>query len=131
MFEKSASVLVLLIVSVGVAAADEFGVVITKVDGENVTFYKTPTNPGEKQPKREVFTLAAKDAKVFEGKFQFNKEKMTVQVVPGDAIEGGLKNEVFKLVGKESIVARITTSDDNKSITRILSLKPGKKKPVD
>jgi ABC-type transport system substrate-binding protein len=128
MFEKFAGALVLLIVSVGLTAAEEFGAMITKVDGDNVTFYKTVLKPGEKPQKGEAVTLSAKNAKVYEGKIQFNKETKMIEIVPGDAIEDGLKNEVFKLVGKASIAVRITTSDDNKSITRILALKPGAKK---
>ena len=128
MFEKSASVLVLMIVSVGLATAEEFGAMITKVDGDNVTFHKTQFKQGEKPQKGEAITLPAKNAKVYQGKIQFNMEKKMVEIVAGDAIEGGLNNEVFKLVGKASIAVRITTADDNKSITRILSLKPGAKK---
>ena len=128
MFEKLAGVLVLMSVSVSFVAAEEFGAMITKVDGDNVTFYKTPSKPGEKPQKGEAITLPAKNAKVYQGKIQFNMEKKMVEIVVGDAIEGGLKNEVFKLVGKASIAARITIADDNKSITRILALKPGAKK---
>lgn len=128
MFEKFSGVLILMIVSVGLAAAEEFGATITKVDGDNVTFYKTVIKPGEKPQKGEAITLPAKNAKVYEGKIQFNKDKKMVEIVAGDAIEDGLKNEVFKLVGKASITVRITTADDNKSITQILALKPGVKK---
>jgi hypothetical protein len=132
MFGKLAGVLFLVMACCGFVAAEEFGAMITKVDGDNVTFYKTQGKPGEKPQKGEETTLTAKNAKIFEGKIQFNKEQKNVEILPGDAIEGGLKNDVFKLVGKASIAARITTSDDNKSITRILSLKAGvKKKPVD
>ncbi|CEF49039.1 unnamed protein product [uncultured bacterium] len=132
MFGKWVAVLVLMMVGVGLVAAEEFGAMITKVDGDNVTFYKTQSKKGEKPEKGEAATLTAKNAKVHQGKIQFNKEEKKVEIAVGDAIEGGLKNEVFKLVGKASIAARITTTDDNKSITRILVLKPGaKKKPVD
>jgi len=132
MFGRLAGVLFLVTVCCGFVAAEEFGATITKVDGDNVTFYKTQFKNGKKPQKGEVTTLTAKNAKVYEARFQSNKEEKKVEIVPGDAIEGGLKNDVFKLVGKASIAARITTSDDNKSITRILSLRPGvKKKPVD
>jgi hypothetical protein len=122
MFGKLVGVLS-LVVCCGFVAAEEFGATITKVDGDNVTFQKT-----EKGQKGEPMTLSAKDAKVLVGKIQFNKEQKKIEILPGDPIEGGLKNDVFKLVGKASINARITTSDDNKSIIRILSLKPGVKK---
>jgi hypothetical protein len=130
MFAKLAGVLVLTMVSVGLAAAEEFGAMITKVDGDNVTFYKTQFKGG-KLEKGKPTTLTARDAKVYQGKIQFNKEEKKIDIVPGDAIEGGLKNELFKLTGKASLTARITTSDDNKSITRIVVLKQAKKKPAD
>jgi hypothetical protein len=118
-----AAVLVLMMVSAGSVAGEEFGATITKVDGDNVTFYKTQFKNGAKPQKGEVITLTAKDAKIYQGKIRFNKQEKTVAIVPGDAVEGGLQNEVFKLVGKASLVACITTADDNRSITRILVLK--------
>lgn len=130
MFGKLAGVLFLVMVCCGIVAAEEFGAMITKVDGDNVTFYKTQFKPGEKPQKGEATTLTAKNAKVYQGKIHFNKEEKKGAIVPGDAIEGGLKNDVFKLVGKASIAARITTSDDNKSITRILSMKAGTKRDI-
>ncbi len=130
-FGKLAGVLFLATVCCGAVAAEEFGATITKVDGDKVTFYKTQFKKGGKPQKGKAITLTAKNAKVYEAKIRFNKEEKKVEIVPGNAIEGGLKNQVFKLVGKASIAARITTSDDKKSITRILSLKPGVKKPVD
>jgi uncharacterized Zn finger protein len=128
MFGKSAMVLFLAMGCCGLVAAEEFGAMITKVDGDKVTFYKTEIKQGEKAQKGEETTLTAKNAKIYEGKFQFNKEQKNVEIVPGDAVEDGLKNDVFKLVGKASIAARITISDDNKSITRVLLLKAGVKK---
>src|ERR1700723_3313895 len=98
MFGKSAMVLFLAMVCCGFVAAEEFGAMITKVDGDNVTFYKTQIKQGEKPQKGEETTLTAKNAKIYEGKIQFNKEQKNVEIVPGDAIEDGLKNDVFKLV---------------------------------
>jgi hypothetical protein len=118
--------------SCGLAAAEEFGAMITKVEGDKVTFYKTQVKKGEKVNKDNTTTLTAKKAKIFNAKIQFNKEEKKLEILPGDAVESGLKNDVFKLSGKASIAARITVSKDKKSITRILILKPGvKKKPVD
>src|SRR5262249_19685996 len=128
MFGKTAGVLLAAAVFCGFAAAEEFGAMITRVNGDQVTFYKTPTNPRAKVQKGKTITLSAKDAVVFHGKIQFNKDAKKVEIVPGDAIDGGLANDVFELRGKASIAARITTSDDGMSIDRILSLKPGAKK---
>src|SRR5262249_19569556 len=132
MFGKLAGVLFVVLVCCDLVAAEEFGAMITKVDGDNVTFYKTWFKRGEKPRKGKATTLTARNARVYQARVQFNKKKRKVEIVPGAAIEGGLKNDVFKLVGKASIAARITTSDNNTSITRILSLKAGvKKKPLD
>jgi len=127
MFGKLAGALFLVMVSCGFVAAEEFGAMITKVDGDDVTFYKTLYIQGEEY-RGKVTTLSAKNAKVYQAKPQFSKEGKLVNFLPGEAIEGGLNNDVFKLVGKATIAARITTSDDKKSITRILSLMAGAKK---
>lgn len=105
MFGRLAGVLLLVMVCCGFVVAEEFGATITKVDGDNVTFYKTQFKNGKKPQKGEVTTLTAKNAKVYEARFQSNKEEKKVEIVPGDAIEGGLKNDIFKLVGKASIAA--------------------------
>jgi hypothetical protein len=96
----------------GVAVAEEFTGIISKVDGNKVTFRKFSK---DKKEKAEEQTLPAKDGvKVVTAKF--NKD--TKKVEAGDEVAGGLKSDVFAKGGK-GVMARIVTSDDNKTITEI------------
>ena len=119
MFRKLIYSMVVMVVAIGVVAAEEFTATITKVDGDKVTYQKY--KKGEKGKKGEkdgdaVTLTVAKDAKITKGKFNFKDKKFEA----GDAIEGGLKSETFtKLDAEKGVTARITTSDDNKSITAI------------
>jgi hypothetical protein len=133
MFARFAAGCLLMTVSLSPVVAEEFGAMITRVDGNNVTFHKTQFKKGEKPRKGKAITLPARNAKVYKAKIQFNKEKKKIEILAGEPLERGLKNEAFtELTGKASIAARITTAKDNKSITRILVLKSGgKKKPAD
>lgn len=121
MFRKLVFSMVVMVVAIGFVAAEEFQATITKVDGDKVTYQKY--KKGEKGKKGEkdgepVTLTVAKDAKIAKGKFSFKDKKFAVEV--GDAIEGGLKNEIFtKIDAEKGQGARITTSDDNKSITAI------------
>ncbi|MBM4071447.1 MAG: hypothetical protein FJ271_21300 [Planctomycetes bacterium] len=99
----------LLLVAFGVALGEDFRAVIHKVDGDKVTF--TKQKKGEKG--EEMTLTVAASAKILKGKF----DKETKKLVAGEAIEGGLKNELFS---KGKVPARITTSDDGKSITQIV-----------
>jgi hypothetical protein len=110
---KFACAAVLVLVGVGLTVAEEFRAVITKVDGDKVTFHKvTGGGKGKKGEKGEAMTLSlAKDATIVKGKFADGKSE------DAGALEGGVKNEAFTS-GKE-LNARIFTSDDNKSITKI------------
>jgi hypothetical protein len=116
---KLVAVAAVLVFGFGVAVADEFGAIIQKVDGNKVTFTKL-----KKGEKGEEMTLpAAATVKVVKGKKGEEKGKF----VAGDAIEGGLKNKMFTTIEK-GVFARITTSDDNKTITQIMTIGKGKKK---
>jgi hypothetical protein len=101
--------------SAGVVFADEFGAIITKVDGNKITF--TPfKGKGKDAVKGEEKTMkVGKDAKVIKGKF--NKE--TKEFEAGDAIEGGLKHKMFSEIPEKGYFARIITDDDNKKIKEI------------
>jgi hypothetical protein len=106
---------VVLVLGVGVAFADEIRAVITKVDGDKVTFAPIEGKGKGKGKKGEEKTLlVAKDVKVVKGKFA-GKGK----VEAGDELENGLKNEVFSNIGEKGILARIFTDSDNKKITEI------------
>ena len=110
-----------LALSLGFVLAEDFGGSITKVDGNKITVMKKAKAKGEKG--EEVTLEVAKDAKVNKGKY--NKEDKKVET--GDAIESGLKNEMFTKIGEKGIGARITTNDDGK-VTNITVIGGGKKK---
>jgi hypothetical protein len=102
----------ILVACVGVAVADEFTAVITKVNGNKVTFRRVSK---EKKEKGEEQTLPAKDdVKVTAAKF--NKE--TKKIEAGEELASGLKNEIFSK-SEKGVFGRIVTSDDNKTITEI------------
>ncbi len=110
-------------VAVAFVAADEFQATITEVKGDNVTYQKY--KKGEKGKKGEKdgdpVTMSAKGAKV--AKLKFNKEDKKIEA--GDAVEGGLTNEMFTKISDKGVGARITTEGDK--ITTIL-VAGGKKK---
>jgi hypothetical protein len=128
MLRKLACALFVMGVAVTLVAADEFTATITKVDGNKVTFQKY--KKGEKGKKGEkdgepVTLTVAKDAKIAAAKFNKTEKKLEV----GDPIEGGLKADVFaKATEEKGVQARITTSDDNKTVTQILTFQFGKGK---
>src|SRR5262244_1115515 len=107
---------VVAVLCVGVALAEEFTAVITKVEGGKVTFAKGKFNKETKKfEKEKEQTLSVADkVKVVKGKF--NKE--TKKLEAGDALEGGLKNEMFSKIGEKGVFATITTDKDK--ITEIM-----------
>jgi hypothetical protein len=112
--------------ALGIALADEFDAVITKVDQGKVSFTKMNLDLKKKTiEKGEVATLpASADVKVVKAKFDEATKKSTA----GDPIEGGLKNELFKIDAEKksdvkpfggSLYATIITDKENKKITEI------------
>jgi hypothetical protein len=121
MLRKMVCAGVILLCGLSVALADEFRAVITKVDGNNVTFYKRAKGQ-QKGEKGEATTLpAAKNVKVANGKY--NQDTMKVEA--GEALSGGLSNEKLSTISDKGQAATITTSDDGKTITEILIMKGG------
>jgi hypothetical protein len=114
---------------VGLAMADTFGAIITKVDGGKVTFYKFKFNAEEKKiEKGEKMTLpTATDVKVSSGKFNFQEKKLEAE----KPLENGLKNKRFTDIPEKGMFASITTSTDNKKITEIIVGGGFKKKKKD
>jgi hypothetical protein len=110
-----------LAICVGLSLAGEFRGVITKVDGNKVTFYTV-----KKKEKGEPMTLpVASNVKVSKGKY--NKDTKKVEAT--DAIEGGLKAKPFTNIGEKGVPAFFVTDADNTHITEIiLGGKGGKKK---
>jgi hypothetical protein len=99
----------------GVALADEFGAVITKVQGGKVTFFKFPKGGGKKFEEGTQITLpTAATVKVVSGKFNPETKKFEA----GEPLPGGLKNERLSNIA-EGIFAMIVTDADNKKITEI------------
>ena len=113
-------------VTLGIAMAEDFNAVVTKVEGDKVTFHKTMPDKEDKKKtvKGEAMTLTvAKDAKIVSAK----KVKGRAEV--GDAITDGLKGEAFtKIDDKKGLSVQITTSEGNKAITQIAVYAPKKKK---
>jgi hypothetical protein len=122
MLRKFVGAAVIVVIGLGVAMADEFGAVITKVDGDKVTFKKA-----KKGEVGEEMTLpVTANAKITKGTFNTETKKLEA----GDAIESGLKNEQFTKIGEKGLRATITTDADNKNITAI-TVGKGKKKTAE
>ncbi len=119
MLRKVFAASIVLVLGAGIAFADEIRAVITKVDGNKVTF--APTK-GKGQKGDEQTLTAASNVKVVKGKF--NKE--TKKAEAGDDIEGGLKHKMFSNISDKGVRAVIVT--DNNKITEIRVLGGGKKK---
>ena len=112
MLRKIIGAAVVLVLFVGVTLADEIRAVITKVDGNKVTFAETK---GKGQKGDEQTLPVATGVKVVKGKF--NKE--TKKFEPGDDLADGLKNKMFSSISDKGVRATIVTDSDNKKITEI------------
>lgn len=128
MLRKLVCSIFVMVVAIGVAFADELTGQITKVDGNKITFQKTKKAKGKKGKAENdgdpVTYEVAKDAKIIKGKFDMDAKK----VVDGDPVEGGLTADIFKnATAEKGVGATITTTDDNKSVTKI-RVQGGKKK---
>jgi hypothetical protein len=113
MLRRLITAVVALAVFTGVMLADEIRAVITKVDGDKVTFTEVK-GKGERGEEKTLPVSA--DAKIVKG--TFNRE--TKKVEPGDKLEGGLKNKMFTDIGEKGVGARIITDDSNKTIKEII-----------
>jgi hypothetical protein len=120
MLRKCFGAAVLLLVSFGLIYAEEFGARITKVNGNKIEVQKFGKKKGEKG--EEATLTVADNVKVLKGKFNQETKKLEA----GDALPGGLKNEVFTKSDK-GVFARITTDDAGK-VTEIVVGGGGKKK---
>jgi hypothetical protein len=119
MLRKCVSAAFILVVCVSFTLADEIRAVITKVDGNKVTFaeVKGGGRGKGKVEKGEPKTLpVTASVKVVKSKFDPDTKK----TVAGDPIENGLKNEMFsKIDAEKGLQATIVTDSDNKNITEI------------
>src|SRR5947209_6423363 len=92
MFRRLVSAAIVLLLCVGITVAAEINALIVRVDDGKVTFYEIKGRGKDAMKSDTEKTLPAADnVKVF--KTKFNKETMKAEV--GDAIEGGLKHEMF------------------------------------
>jgi hypothetical protein len=112
MLRKVVGVAVVMALCVGFTLAEEIRAVITKVDGDKVTFAESK-GKGEKGPEK---TLPV-DASVKVVKAKFNRD--TKKLEAGDPLEGGLKNELFKEIGERGRFGTIVTDAENKKIVEI------------
>ena len=106
--------------SVGVARADEFSAVITKVDGAKVVLNKVTKG----QKATDAIALPVADnAVVARAEFDPATKKFSA----GEPVESGLKNEIFSNIGEKGLGVRIITDADDR-ITHILVVGGRKKK---
>lgn len=94
--------------SMTLVLAEEFGGMISKVEGNKIT---VKTRGKDKGAGEEKTLTVADNVKVFKGVFNGETKKFE----KGDALADGLKSEVFS----KGAFARITTDADNK-VTEII-----------
>jgi len=122
--------MLVMALSVGLLAADEIRAMVTKVDGDKVTFQKYKSKGGSPKVDRgekdgpPVTLPVTKDAKILKSTYiTFGKKEKPMEPEP---VEGGLKNEMFKKIPEIGIFAVIVTSEDNKAITKVTFYGKGK-----
>jgi hypothetical protein len=116
MLKKLVCAAIALALCVGITLAAEISAVITKVDGDKVTFAEVK-GKGKDATKGAEKTLPATGAKVVKAKFSKDGDKFKIEA--GEALEGGLKNEMFSKIGEKGVRATVVTDADNKKITEI------------
>jgi len=119
MLRKFVCAAVIMVIGLGVALAEEFPAVISKVENGKVTFKKGKKGDGD-----EMTLPVTADAKITKGKFNPDTKK----VEAGEPIENGLKADPFTKISEKGLRATITTDADNKHITSISVFGGGKKK---
>src|SRR5581483_4989293 len=92
MVRKLLCVAFVLAVGVSVGLADEIRAVITKIEGNKVTFAESK-GKGEKGPERTL--PLAENVKVLKGKYNQDTKKLEA----GEPLEAGLSNEALKTIG--------------------------------
>lgn len=117
MLRKVIAASLVLVLSVGVVFAEEIRAVITKVEGNKVSFYKMEGKGKDAKKTGDEITLPAKDVKVV--RMKKGEDPMPV--------EEGLKHKMFTEITEKGVRATIVTDDDNKKITEIRLRVFGKK----
>ena len=117
MFRKVVGIAVVCMFCVGVVLAEPVRGIITKVDGDKITFMKTTFNKDTKTLEKgdaQVLTVGA-DCKITGGKFNKDTKKLEA----GDPLEGGLKNKLFAEIGEKGVGA--TVDIDGKAAKSIIA----------
>ncbi len=124
MLRKVVAASVILVLFGGVVFADEFFAIITKVEGNKVSFYKMEGKGKEaKKTGDEVTMPVSKEAKIVRAKF--NKETKSIET--GDPLDGGLKHKMFTDINPDK-GRRAMIVTEGKKITEIRVFGGGKKK---
>jgi len=104
MIRKCVFAFVVVAFSVGVLSGAEMIGVITKVDGNKITFKEGKKGDnGLEFGEAKTYTVA-KDAKILKG------GKKGDEPTP---LTGGLTNDMFKNIGEKGVFARVTTNNSN------------------
>jgi hypothetical protein len=120
MLRKVIAASLVLALSAGVVFAEEFQALITKVEGNKVTFYKMEGKGKDAKKTGDEMTLpVAKSVKVL---------RMKKKGEDPEVLDEGLKHEMLTKLPENGRRAQIVTDDDNKKITEIRIRGFGKKK---
>jgi hypothetical protein len=115
MLRKVIGASLVLVLSAGFVFADEIRAVITKVEGDKITFAPIEGKGKDAKKGDEKTMTVSKDVKVVGMKFNPDTKKAEA----GDAIEGGLKHKMFTAISEKGVRATVITDADNKTITEI------------
>jgi hypothetical protein len=111
MLRKVLAASLVLVLSVGVVFAEEFRAVITKVEGNKVSFFKVEGKGKEAKKTGDEITLpVVKAVKVL---------RMKKKGEDPEELEDGLKNKMFSEISEKGRGALIVTDDDGKKIKEI------------
>jgi len=115
---------IVTVCAVGLAAAEDLQVLISKIEDGKVTYKKTEKG---KATGDDLTATLAKDAKIYTGKGTFDKESKTFKVEKGDVMEkDAVAAAVTKGVESKAKGARAQISIEGTSISQVIIL--GKKK---
>lgn len=126
MYRKFVCAVAMTLAVFSVGLADEFLILITKVEGNNVTFARVKLNKETKKLEQGETTILPVGVGVKVARSRFDKD--TKKIIAGDPIEGGLQNELFTKLAPEGIRAIVVTDEDHRRILEIRVAQVKKKK---
>jgi hypothetical protein len=115
MLRRVLSAAIVMVICVGIAMADEIRAVITKVDGNKITF--APVKG--KQRGEEKTMTAADNVKVIRGKIDPDTKKFEAT---GD-LKNGLQNKMFTNISEKGVRATVVTEGDKITEIRVVQRK--------